>query len=73
MLRDKEAGKGESIGTTDHPDVTTVTPLVIRHKGETKEEKQARKHVIKKHNKVTIIMKCTIFYQLVAVATITFT
>ena len=52
MLRDKEACNEESIDVTEQPEVTTVTPMVIRHKGETKEEKQARKHLVKEHNKV---------------------
>ena len=52
MLRDKKACSGESIDTTEQPEVTTVTPLVVRHKGETNEEKQARKHLVKQHNKV---------------------
>lgn len=52
MLRDKKACNGESIDVTEQPEVTAVTPMVIRHKGETKEAKQARKHLVKQHNKV---------------------
>lgn len=44
---------GEFVDATEQPEVTTVTPMVIRHKGETKEEKQARKHLVKQHNKVS--------------------
>lgn len=38
----------------EHSKLSTITPLVIRHKGETKEEKQARKHLVKQHNKVSV-------------------
>ena len=45
MLRDEKPHKDETDAV-----MTTVTPT--RHKGETKEEKQARKQLVKQHNKV---------------------
>lgn len=59
VLRDKKS-EGESKASTEHSEPITVTPSVIRHKGETREEKQARKHLVKQHNKVAVIMLCII-------------
>lgn len=56
VLRDKKS-EGESKANTEHSEPITVTPSVIRHKGETKEEKQARKHLVKQHNKQRRITK----------------
>lgn len=55
VLRDKKSCKEEADATSsEQAEVTTVTPLVVRHKGETKEEKQTRKQLVKQHNKVSV-------------------
>ena len=66
-MRDKKACEGQPVAVAEQPEVTTVAPLVVRHKGETKEEKQARKHSIKQHNKVIVIIKYTYLYALISV------
>ncbi|XP_065900401.1 protein LTV1 homolog [Dysidea avara] len=52
VLRDEKPHKDETDAV-----MTTVTPT--RHKGETKEEKQARKQLVKQHNKQRRITKKT--------------
>ena len=54
MLRDKKSCKEEADVTSEQAEVTTGIPMVVRHKGETKEEKQARKQLVKQHNKVSV-------------------
>jgi len=57
VLSDKKSCKEET-NATDQSEIlmAKVVPLAIRQKGETKEEKQARKQLVKQHNKVIIIM-----------------
>ena len=52
VLRDEKPHKEET-------DVVMTTLIPTRHKGETKEEKQARKQLVKQHNKVcTCVCVC---------------
>ena len=50
MLRDEKLHKEET-------DVVMATLIPTRHKGETKEEKQARKQLVKQHNKVCVCVR----------------
>jgi len=45
VLRDEKS-------QNDETGIVTTTMIPTRHKGETKEEKQARKQLVKQHNKV---------------------